>query len=472
MDATHEWLLAQVRENSRPNKSASVDSLARAVEAMTTLSGQAFGMVFRLPESDDLATIRTEAIRALAAWVEIIDGDLLTKIERRIAPLGVIDFAARRARIAEKAAALERANDSALMEEEARDFAWRAALARQADPQAPPLEDSVEVYADYLQQRGDPRGELMALQHAASTNSALQPTVTAFIRDHWAALLGPLAEFHPQVVRWKLGLLDHVTIASANAKAALGMLLTKSIGQSVRSLCIPADPALVTLIREFPPHYVRELTIGPESFAVPRTIGTQRVGDLSRLVEALPDLRSLVVEGSQIEFARRPESDSLERLVLRTAGLPYDALGGVVAMRTPKLKELEVWFGRRLDNNPPAWNRIAALIARRDLPELRTLGLRNAEFSLAIAQTIVEAPLLRQLKVLDLSLGVLSSSDAYYLVRSRDRLRHLARLDISHNYVSPARVAEIRTAVADVRADGQIHFSPADDTRAPYTART
>src|SRR5512146_1820960 len=46
------------------------------------------------------------------------------------------------------------------------------------------------VYADLLQSQGDPRGELIALQHRGKHADA-----EAYLEEHRDALLGPLARF-------------------------------------------------------------------------------------------------------------------------------------------------------------------------------------------------------------------------------------------------------------------------------------
>jgi uncharacterized protein (TIGR02996 family) len=78
--------------------------------------------------------------------------------------------------------------------------------------------DSVEpflVYADWLQARGDPRGELAALQHrlATSPTDELREEEGRLLSARAAALLGPLADC-PQIARlgWRLGFVERACL--------------------------------------------------------------------------------------------------------------------------------------------------------------------------------------------------------------------------------------------------------------------
>ena len=59
-----------------------------------------------------------------------------------------------------------------------------------------------------------------------------------------------------------------------------------------------------------------------------------------------------------------------------------------------------------------------------------------------MAAALAEAPVLRRLKTLDLSLGTLSDEGARALLAGQ-LLGHLAYLDLHHHYLSEAMVREI-----------------------------
>src|SRR4051812_37191067 len=94
------------------------------------------------------------------------------------------------------------------------------------DPEAARLLEAIEadldgtdaylVFGDYLQTRGDPRGELIALQHARARrrgDGVLDEEEATLLGTHAGSLFGPLAPFivaprygrAPFAVAWHLG---------------------------------------------------------------------------------------------------------------------------------------------------------------------------------------------------------------------------------------------------------------------------
>jgi uncharacterized protein (TIGR02996 family) len=92
------------------------------------------------------------------------------------------------------------------------------------------------VYGDLLQKRGDPRGELVALQAAAEADRAVNPraksaALTAmhkYFARHVPALLGPLAKYVKDVrdpsappFVWRNGMIQRAVIASGDGDVAM-----------------------------------------------------------------------------------------------------------------------------------------------------------------------------------------------------------------------------------------------------------
>lgn len=64
------------------------------------------------------------------------------------------------------------------------------------------------VWADALQQRGDPRGELVALQAAGVSTPKVRKVIESLVKKHWRSWVGPLAPaIVPSTVRFDRGLL-------------------------------------------------------------------------------------------------------------------------------------------------------------------------------------------------------------------------------------------------------------------------
>ncbi|HET9484820.1 MAG TPA: TIGR02996 domain-containing protein [Xanthomonadales bacterium] len=75
------------------------------------------------------------------------------------------------------------------------------------------------VYADYLQSKGDPRGELITLMHAGD-----QALADKHLRAHKAAFIGKLASPSIKLEAWRLGFVDHVRLIGDDERHALELV--------------------------------------------------------------------------------------------------------------------------------------------------------------------------------------------------------------------------------------------------------
>ncbi len=88
-------------------------------------------------------------------------------------------------------------------------------------------------------------------------------------------------------------------------------------------------------------------------------------------------------------------------------------------------------------------------------PKLKSLGLRGSEITDDIAKALKDAPILKQLEVLDLSLGTLGNEGAEALVQN-PHIKHLKLLDIHHHFVSDELVEQLKSLGSEVDASEQL----------------
>lgn len=99
------------------------------------------------------------------------------------------------------------------------------------------------VWADALQQRGDPRGELAALVHGANARK-----LGEFVRRHAEALLGDAARHFRDgqlELTWRWGFVDRATLRGASAEdlgEAWAALTAAPVGARVRALTLVGVP--------------------------------------------------------------------------------------------------------------------------------------------------------------------------------------------------------------------------------------
>lgn len=121
----------------------------------------------------------------------------------------------------------------------ARDHALEARIAEDLDALEPYL-----VYADWLQERGDPRGELITIQVLMETADAtsmatLRQREIDLLRDHLAYLRGPLS---PTAITYhRRGFVRQIdVIGNANFKELLAALAIDHIATSLLA-CVRTD---------------------------------------------------------------------------------------------------------------------------------------------------------------------------------------------------------------------------------------
>jgi uncharacterized protein (TIGR02996 family) len=367
-------------------------------------------------------------------------------------------------------------------------------MATQDEPRNPALEqailekpDDTSAYmalAGWLNQQGAPRGELITLQVAGDMRAA-----KALIEKHADVFLGQLAS--EQVCRdgsskeaftWRYGFihgarLSHSHYADEDFEGALvdtlDALFRHPSGRFLAELAFwsnndPNEDNLQDLIdllaRESRPT-LRKLHFGDFDYPDETEMSWYSIGDLSKLWPAVPNLRTLITQGGSSGSTMAGgmtlgaiDLPALVRAEFRTGGLERTNARAIAAARLPNIEHLEIWYGDDNYGGDASVEDVVPLLERTDLPKLRRLGLRNAQFTDELIEPLATSKLLRQVQELDLSMGVLTGDGAKALVAHRDAFKHLAVLDVSQTYLDDDAVASFtgvaKTIVAnDLRED-------------------
>ncbi|MDI9899860.1 STM4015 family protein [Rhodococcus sp. IEGM 1409] len=176
--------------------------------------------------------------------------------------------------------------------------------------------------------------------------------------------------------------------------------------------------------------------------------------DVTPVLGAFPELVEFGIRGgTELKFPETSHA-SLRRLTIEAGGVPAAVVRGVSSSDFPSLEFLDLWLGTGNYGGDSTVEDLALILGGAKLPSLRHLGLRNSEIEDAIAAAIVDAPILRQLTTLDLSMGTLSDEGATALLGSRS-ISHLEFLDLHYHFLSDATVAELARHCAElgVRVD-------------------
>ena len=186
-------------------------------------------------------------------------------------------------------------------------------------------------------------------------------------------------------------------------------------------------------------------------------------GDVSPLFLAYPALEHFRIRGSNgLTFGSRLRHLALRSLVIETGGLPGAVVREVLAAELPQLEELQLWLGTDGYGGDVSDEDLAPLLAGKIFPNLRRLGLRNAQEQDHIAKLLAVAPITERLRELDLSLGTLSDEGAEALLAS-PAVARLKRLDLHRHYLSDEMMRRLTAKLPHVDVSEQESADGGDD---------
>jgi len=293
------------------------------------------------------------------------------------------------------------------------------------------------VLADWLQERDHPRGTLIALQLAG------KPT-HEFIVQHAEELLGPLARYKVfGALSWRRGfveraivtsldpqcleILEHVLAQRGLAELAIGINADAgALIDRMIAMIVGARPKLRAL------HFT---DLPEEDHAMP-----QHENDFNRLWEAVPTLRTLVVNNytPTLDGLALPE---LERALFKIEVLQTETIEALAAARLPKLHTLDLWFGESdLDD-------YRTILGGR-APSLTHLGMIKMPATDHVCPLL--EPFASTLIELDLTDSSLTDDGAARLAAMR--LPKLACLEITGNHVTATGLERLRSVYPNVVA--------------------
>ncbi len=362
---------------------------------------------------------------------------------------------------------------------------------RPAAPAAVPTDDQGWlVLADQLSEAGDPRGELISVQHArekSPKDAKLAAREKKLIADV------PLPEAGWVTVGWKLGHFQWVRFEN-NKDWMDNDFDTLGVARAVFALphCAGLEELRVGVLRwEHLEHDVPALLKAAAAEPWAPTLKTLRVGDLdddidmthhpvgnlSFLPKAFPGLESLFIHSGtwQPKALVYPKMDfpKLKELTLETCSMSTARLARVLDGRMPALERLSLWFGDRDDLGATATaDELDVLLEGKLFPKLRHLGVMNAPFTDDFCERLGRSKLLPRLTSLDLSRGMMGDEGARALARTPKAFAHLEQLDVSHSFLTIDGIHALAVLSCPLVTKGQQTPHPADpDYPDPHNGR-
>jgi uncharacterized protein (TIGR02996 family) len=327
--------------------------------------------------------------------------------------------------------------------------------------------DDVErhlVYSDWLQEHGDPLGELIALGVAADRGGAdAQARFERHLRSHEDRFLGGLARrFPPEVtLRWRCGLVRAIE-ASWNVDASVWrQLLELRICGLLRELKVSLrgshGAALADVLSALVARAARSLRVleleGFYELQLPEALLRRPPaelalhGDTVILPAGLPGtierLRLRVFRITSPEHARRWELRRLDtNLELQVAEL-------LPELALPQLERLT------LDLRRCAPHTLVGVLERLNAPALTHLELCGGPLASETFSTLATLPLARKLSSLALTALELGDAAMLALASEQHRFPALARLDVSGNELTREGLEAARRLAPEVVSQRQ-----------------
>jgi uncharacterized protein (TIGR02996 family) len=329
--------------------------------------------------------------------------------------------------------------------------------ALEAAIEAAPDDDATwSVYADWLQQQGDPRGELAAVDG---------PPHDELVARHERYLLGGLPK-HFEIVSytWRRGWLRTAKVMTKRAHEEAGIsqaalvttLLALPSSRFLEMLTLGAasvhedgvpEAVIDALVATGPRPTLR--TFAFETDGEEEMLSWTTTGPLDRALPLYPNLTTLDLDAGEVVLGTLA-LPMLARLRIQTCGLTEDNLRSIIAAKLPLLRTLELWFGE----HPMLDLAMAAVEAH---PHITDLGIVNTSFTDELAAALAVSPSLAHRERLDLSRGTLTDAGALELARARadGRAPRLTAIDVSACYLTGDGIAALQRAGLDVSANDQ-----------------
>ncbi len=336
--------------------------------------------------------------------------------------------------------------------------------------------DAYLVYGDWLQSQGDPRGELIALQHARMqkpNDKTLEKAEKAFLKQHADHLYGPLARAAspgmnkswgraPFFAEWHLGFfrsarlgwnagLEMDTTAYEMLPQLLGLPSARFLRELSFGQCDGGGLAYAKLLAQ----------LGKLKSKVPATLARVCLGDYAResgefnwtevgpiapLYKALPKLQNLELYGRNIGLGKMDLPELRELSLSSSDPSREDIFSALKQSRLPKLERLSI----RIPDIARVAEGLKAILSAK-FPALRHLELEWASLTRDDIQALAKGAF-PGLRTLSLPSNALTDTKAAVLAElAGTRFAHLEWIDFHNNLLSARGQKLLAKLCPDVR---------------------
>jgi uncharacterized protein (TIGR02996 family) len=343
-----------------------------------------------------------------------------------------------------------------------------------------------EVYADWLQAQGDPRGELIALQIANKAAPAKK-----LVEQNKAHFYGKLAdatdmlerfEYSPlgENTQWRWGYLEKLWISQKFERSsmhdgekteldvaeALDSLLGNSSTRFLRELTVGivayednGYDDVAKAIAKHPKPTLRKLILG-DFYSEETELNWSNMGDISAVYKAAPNLTSLTLRSGTMNVGKI-DLPKLEELRIISGGLDKASFAAIMGAKWPKLERVTLQLGEELKFKVAD---LQPIFDGKTFPKVKHLGLGNSPQGDEIAQALASSKIAAQLESLDMSEGTMGDAGAAALAAGK--FPKLVELNIEQCWCTTAGINQLKKLVK--KLDGVKHQNDGDDPEDRY----
>ena len=169
--------------------------------------------------------------------------------------------------------------------------------------------------------------------------------------------------------------------------------------------------------------------------------------DLSPVLDAMPLLNNLKIKGTNnLSIGKKPRPN-LKSLEIISGGLPDSVVEDILGSDLPNLEKLVLYVGVEDYGFDGDMNVFRPLFSKDRFPNLKWLGIVDAEEQNTVVEMFLESDILPQLETMDISAGVLTDEGARLLLDHVDKIKHLKFINMKYNYLSGEMKKELQKSL-------------------------
>lgn len=137
----------------------------------------------------------------------------------------------------------------------------------------------------------------------------------------------------------------------------------------------------------------------------------------------------------------------MKSLEIISGGLPDSVVEDILGSDLPNLEKLVLYVGVEDYGFDGDMNVFRPLFSKDRFPNLKWLGIVDAEEQNTVVEMFLESDILPQLETMDISAGVLTDEGARLLLDHVDKIKHLKFINMKYNYLSDEMKKELQKSL-------------------------